>query len=34
MSLGAAEGPLRDLLDAAGWHDAPVERLSLEEALA
>ena len=31
MSFGAAEGPLRDLLSSAGWHDAPVERLSIEE---
>lgn len=31
MSLGAAEGPLCDLLSSAGWHDAPVERLSIEE---
>ena len=31
MSLGAAEGPLRDLLDTIGWDDAPVERLTIEE---
>lgn len=31
MSLGAAERPLRDLLATAGWQDAPIERLSIEE---
>lgn len=31
MNLGAAERPLRDLLGAIGWDDAPVERLTIEE---
>ena len=31
MSLGAAERPLRDLLEAVGWHDAPLDRLTIEE---
>lgn len=31
MSLGAAERPLRDLLKATGWDDAPIERLTIEE---
>ena len=31
MSLGAAERPLQDLLKAARWDDAPLERLTIEE---
>ena len=31
MRSGRTDLPLRSLLDAVGWHDAPIDRLSVEE---